>query len=94
MPRENPLIFYPRRVWEIIRTYGPVPLLVWKLLRIRKRVLNDPEMKNYTDVALTPVDVAEDVELELFNHTEAARTVVFKEKAKIANNEQKRRRAA
>ncbi len=94
LPRENPLIFYPRRVWEIIRTYGPVPLLVWKLLRIRKRVLNDPEMKNYTDLALTPVDAAEEVELELFTHTEAARSVVLKEKAKIANEEQKRRRAA
>jgi len=52
MRREHPLLFYPRRAWEIARTYVPAMLLVWKLLRLRKRVLLDPEMKNYTDASL------------------------------------------
>jgi len=75
LPRENPLIFYLRRVWETIRTYAPVPLFVWKLLRLRKRILNDPRMKNYTDQALTPVDAAEGKEpLGLFDPGEADET--------------------
>jgi hypothetical protein len=60
MPIENPLLFYPRRLWEIIRTYGPLPYFFWKLWRMRRRVLNDPEMLNYTDQALHPVVPADD----------------------------------
>lgn len=56
MPRENPLVFYPRRVWEALRTYAPLPLFVWKLLRMRRRILRDPGMKQYTDEALAPAD--------------------------------------
>jgi hypothetical protein len=71
---ENPLLFYPRRIWEIIRTYGPVPLFVWKLLRLRRRVLRDPQMTTYTDQAMTPVDHADNGILPLFKPTQSAPT--------------------
>jgi radical SAM superfamily enzyme YgiQ (UPF0313 family) len=58
LPIENPLVFYPRRVWEAFRTYVPVAWFVWKLLRLRRRILRDPGMRRYTDRALTPVGVA------------------------------------
>ena len=51
MPRENPVLFYPKRAWEIARTYAPLPFFVWKLLRMRARILRDPEMRNYSDDA-------------------------------------------
>ena len=75
LPRENPLLFYPRRVWEMVRTYAPVPLFVWKLLQMRKRILADPNMKQYTDPALEPVEAGEDDD-QWFYTAEASRTVV------------------
>jgi hypothetical protein len=55
MPIVNPLIFYPWRVYDFV-SRG----LKWvKLLRlhraIQRRVLADPDLKNYTDEALTPL---------------------------------------
>ncbi len=72
MPMENPLVFYPRRVWEVVRTYVPILWLVWKALRLRKRILRDPQMKEYTDRALTPVDACEDGALPLLDRDRAA----------------------
>ena len=60
MPIENPLLFYRRRLWEIISTYLPWLYFRWKLGRLRQRVLRDPNMRNYTDPALHPVAPAED----------------------------------
>ena len=68
---ENPLVFYPRRVWEILRTYCPLPLFVWKLARIRSRILRDPAKANYSDAALS-ADAA-DAELQWFSVEEPDR---------------------
>ena len=94
LPRENPLLFYPRRVWETIRTYLPVPLLVWRLLRMRRRILADPEMKTYIDQALTPVQATEQEQLELFRHTQAAREAVAQETTTKAANQTRPSQAA
>ena len=56
LPQENPMVFYPRRVWEVLSMYARVPLFIWKLMRMRRRVLLDPSMKNYMDKALQPVE--------------------------------------
>ncbi len=74
MPRENPFLFYPRRAWEVARTYVPVVFLVWKLLRMRRRILRDPEMKNYTDASLATVDTRDEV--QWFVHSHDGRTPV------------------
>lgn len=71
MPLENPFVFYPRRVWETFRTYVPILWIVWKALRMRKRILRDPQMKNYTDRSLSPVDVADDRVLPVLDRAEA-----------------------
>jgi hypothetical protein len=52
MPRENPLLFYPRRAWEIVDTQARLVAFYLFLHRIRKRVERDPTP--YTDRALTP----------------------------------------
>jgi radical SAM superfamily enzyme YgiQ (UPF0313 family) len=54
LPRENPLIFYPRRVWEILETHTKLAAFYLYLHRIRRRVESDP--KPYTDVALAPIE--------------------------------------
>jgi hypothetical protein len=53
LPRENPLVFYPRRVREVCATHAKLALFYWRLHRIRRRVERDPHP--YADPALTPV---------------------------------------
>jgi len=78
MPLESPLIFYPRRVWEILSTYVPFFAYFIRLTLLRKRIMKDPAAKAYTDLALEPVITAETEDLEMFNHNEAARAAVAK----------------
>jgi hypothetical protein len=53
LPRENPVVFYPRRVWEVIDTQVRLTAFYWSLHRIRKKVEGDPHP--YADAALIPV---------------------------------------
>jgi hypothetical protein len=54
LPHENPLVFYPRRVWEVLDTHVRLAGFYLYLHRIRRRVERDPSP--YTDPALAPVD--------------------------------------
>ena len=56
-PRENPLVFYPRRVREIVETHAKLAAFYLYLHKIRRRVERD--QSPYTDPALMPI--AEDV---------------------------------
>ena len=53
LPRENPLVFYPRRLREIIETHAKLAAFYLYLHRIRRRVERDD--RHYTDPALTPI---------------------------------------
>jgi hypothetical protein len=78
-PLESPLVFYPRRVWEIVSTYGPFAWFALRLWVKCQRIKRDPLTQHYTDLALTPVtDHGEDEHLEMFAHTEAAQAAVAK----------------
>jgi len=55
LPVENPFIFYPRRLWEFISIHAVLLPMVLKYDRILKRIKTDPDARNYTDLALTPV---------------------------------------
>jgi len=63
LPIENPVIFYPRRLWEIVSTHARILPLLWKCGRMRRRIKADPEARNYTDKALDPAsrDFEDDV---------------------------------
>ncbi len=50
LPRENPLIFYPRRIWEVVDTHARLVTFYLFLHRIRKKVERDP--RPYSDPAL------------------------------------------
>ena len=54
LPRENPLIFYPRRIWEVVDTHARLVMFYLFLHRIRKKVERDP--RPYSDPALTLVE--------------------------------------
>src|SRR5262245_55278750 len=58
LPRENPLLFYPRQLWEICSTYAAAGAYYLWLQRLRKRVERDPDAASYTDQALTRPDGA------------------------------------
>ncbi len=63
LPRENPLLFYPRRVREVVQTHYNLLAYYLFLHRIRKKVERDTAP--YIDRALTPVDVESDGEFAL-----------------------------
>jgi hypothetical protein len=55
MPIVNPLIFYPWRVYDFVRGGLRWLKLLHRHRAIQRRVLSDPNAKNYTDEALTPI---------------------------------------
>jgi len=54
LPRENPLVFYVGRVWEVLDTHARLAAFYLRLHRIRRRVERDPNP--YTDRALAPIE--------------------------------------
>jgi hypothetical protein len=54
LPRESPLVFYVRRVREVLATHFKLAAFYLYLHRIRRRVERDP--RPYTDPALAPID--------------------------------------
>ena len=83
LPREHALTFAIRRTREIISTYVPGLVYFWRLERLRRKIENDPESKNYTDLALSPFDDDEfHEELELYHASDAARIAVHQAKSR------------
>lgn len=52
LPRVNPLLFYPKRLWEIVSTYGAMAWFLWNLDRLRRRIEREPDGDAYVDEAL------------------------------------------
>ncbi len=55
LPAENPLIFYPKRVWEFVSSHARLAPLLLKCARMRRRIKADPAAVRYTDKAISPV---------------------------------------
>ena len=58
-PLEHPLLFYPKRAWEIVQTNAAKALFLLNLHRLRRRIVADPQAELYTDLALTPPAAAD-----------------------------------
>ncbi len=58
LPRENPLFFYPRRLWETCSTYSAAGTYYLWLKRLAERIERDPNGASYTDPALSKPGVA------------------------------------
>jgi hypothetical protein len=93
-PIENPVIFYPKRVWQVLATYIPWGLYAWKLHRMRKRIQGDETARAYRDFSMSPVEDAEHEELEMFELSEAAEVAVAKARADAAARDAHKTRAA
>jgi len=55
LPFENPLVFYAKRVRDVLSTHLNVLLLLIRWGIMRRRIKGDPNAVNYTDVSLTPL---------------------------------------
>jgi radical SAM superfamily enzyme YgiQ (UPF0313 family) len=66
VPRESPLIFYPRSAAELIWKQIKWAHLYLRLYRMYSRLKKDPRRAEYTDLALTPVTAEEVETMEMF----------------------------
>jgi hypothetical protein len=55
LPRENPLLFYPRRLAESATALARTLAMLWWIDRIRRRVLREANRSRYDDLAITPL---------------------------------------
>jgi len=65
LPVENPWAFYPRYVFDLLYKHVKLATLVWRYGGFRRRLKRDPDARNYSDIALTPVDEDRSDEMEL-----------------------------
>ena len=72
LPRENPLIFYPRRVWEVLACHARWARLYLQYSRLAKRIEADPGKRDYMDTALAPIFEAGEDQLDLMKTYQAA----------------------
>ena len=83
MPRESVLVYFPKRLWEIVRTYTTGTVFLLRLLFVWLRVHLYKDKKQYRDLATIPVEDQLEESLEMFEVTEAARNTVANAKAKL-----------
>jgi radical SAM superfamily enzyme YgiQ (UPF0313 family) len=65
LPVENPLVFYPRYVADLVYKHLKLAKLIWRYGRLRRQMKRDPNARNYTDAALTPFAEDEFESLEM-----------------------------
>ena len=65
MALENPLIFYPKRTWIEFWSHAKFLALYLRLKLIHDRVVKDPSVRDYTDLAMTPTAASEGDDLDL-----------------------------
>jgi hypothetical protein len=80
MPIENPLLFYPKYIAEVVAKHVRIAGIVWRMSRIRRAIKRDPAARNYRDLALTPVADEDLGALEMFQQNEATRAAAAKAK--------------
>jgi len=72
LPIENPLLFYPRRIWEVVNSQVCIAALLLKFAGVRRRIKADSTAFDYSDEALTPVTDDEQGHLELLSKQPAS----------------------
>jgi hypothetical protein len=75
---ESPLIFYPKYVGELVAKHVRFARMYWKMYKLSRAIKRDPHAREYMDTALSPVAGSDLDLLEMFQVTEAARTVAAK----------------
>src|SRR5260370_1193484 len=84
MPIENPFLFYPKYLAEVIAKHVKIAGIVWRMGRTRRAIKRDPKARLYRDLALTPVGDSELDTLEMFQVNDATRAAAAKAKLRGA----------
>jgi hypothetical protein len=85
MPIENVFSFYARYGWEMLDKHVRFLWMAWRYYRIYQRVEKDNS--SYTDLALTPVEIDDMGDLDLFAANPAAMVTLHKaQQRKSAGN--------
>jgi hypothetical protein len=90
LPLEHPLVFYPRYAWETLSKNVRLVAMYLSYQRRFRRVMALRSVALEPDTAMEPVEKSEFDSLELFNVTEAARSVVVKMKKKDERKKERR----
>jgi hypothetical protein len=72
LQRQNALVFWARFISETLTKHAAIASTTIQMIRIKNAIVRDPNAKNYTDVALTPVQDDDDTTLDLFTKTAGA----------------------
>jgi hypothetical protein len=80
LPVENPLVFYPSYVADLIWKHLRLAGRILDFALFRRRLKRDPNALTYTDLALTPVVDDEFDSYEMFSASDAAKAAVTKER--------------
>ena len=78
MPLESAFTFYPKYIGEMVYKHAKLAQAIWRFGSFRKKLKQQPDARNYTDMALTPVADDEFESLELFTVNDAAKSAVAK----------------
>jgi hypothetical protein len=78
LPIENPLVFYPRYVWEVISKHWAYVSAVWRVHRIYRRVKAAPGRRTYSDVAIAPISADMEEDLAMITETRGGKDAVAK----------------
>jgi hypothetical protein len=65
------MIFYPRRMAEMLGTYIPALWYLARLELLRWRIRRDPAARNYSDIAISPAAQDDNKLFELYRRTGA-----------------------
>lgn len=78
LPREHPLVFYPKYLFREIRDMLTFGRIVQRMRKINARIAADPERLAYRDEAITPPNAQEFNDLALYKDTRGGREAVAK----------------
>ena len=78
MPVESPLGFYTRYLGNLIYKHYKLGRAVWRYRNFVLKLKADPNARNYTDLALTPVADQDFDSFEMFTVSAAAKSAVSK----------------
>lgn len=78
LPIESPFVFYPRLAAEVVTKVFKYARGMLKGMAIVRRVLKDPNRRQYTDLAITPPSESELQELSMYKETAGGTAAVAK----------------
>jgi hypothetical protein len=76
LPKENPMVFWPRFIWQSLRKNALIIGRIVHLSIVAHRISRRADAKQYMDQALTPVDDDDDETLDLLTKTTGGATAV------------------